>query len=132
MIVKEIMSTSILCCRPDDDFATLQNTMKAEDIGIIPVCDVQKHVLGIITDRDLLLRQSDGKKAVQLMTSPVVTIDSNEDIHKAALILSKNKIRCLPVVESGKLVGMLTFKEFAKKKYLSAEIGHIIYNIYNN
>jgi signal-transduction protein with cAMP-binding, CBS, and nucleotidyltransferase domain len=65
------------------------------------------------------------------MTESPVWVNSGDDIHQAALKFSKYGIRRLPVLESGRLVGMLTMKDLAKKKVLMAEIGHILYNICN-
>lgn len=129
MLVKDIMTSSILSVSPRDSFEKICFIMKSEDIGSIPVCDNQNHILGIITDRDLLLRYFEGCTAEDIMTKSPVTVNSNEDIHSAALKFSKHKVRRLPVLEGERLAGMLSLKDLAKKKVLTAEIGHIIYNI---
>lgn len=129
MIVKDIMSTTIVAARPEDDFSQLCYIMRSEDVGAVPVCDIQNRLLGIITDRDLIMRYEDGLKAHDLMTKSPITVKATDDIHDAALIFSKYRIRRLPVLDGEKLVGMLSLRDFAKKKVLTAEIGHIIYNI---
>ena len=129
MIVKDIMSTTIVAARPEDDFSQLCYIMRSEDVGAVPVCDIQNRLLGIITDRDLVTRYEDGLTAQDLMTKSPITVKANDDIHDAALIFSKYRIRRLPVLDGEKLVGMLSLRDFAKKKVLTAEIGHIIYNI---
>jgi CBS domain-containing protein len=53
------------------------------------------------------------------------------NIHDAALLFSKHGIRRLPVVDGDKLTGMLSMKDLARKKVMTAEIGHIIYSISN-
>lgn len=102
---------------------------KSEDIGIIPICDKQNHILGVITDRDLVVRYKEGLLAKDLMTSAPITVNAEDEIHRAALVFSKYKIRRLPVLHNDKLVGMLSLKDLAKKKIFTAEIGHIIYSI---
>ena len=77
------------------------------------------------------MRRDEGQDAKALMTASPVTVNSGDDIHQAALKFSKYGIRRLPVLDSGRLVGMLSFKDLAKKKVLTAEIGHIMYNICN-
>ena len=129
MIVKDIMSTTIVAARPEDDFSQLCYIMRSEDVGAVPVCDIQNRLLGIITDRDLVMRYEDGLTAQDLMTKSPITVKATDDIHDAALIFSKYRIRRLPVLDGEKLVGMLSLRDFAKKKVLTAEIGHIIYNI---
>jgi len=77
------------------------------------------------------MRDGFGKTASEVMTSCVITADIKEDIHDAALKMSRFGIRRLPVLENDKLAGMLSFKDLAKKKIFTAEIGHIIYEICN-
>ena len=131
MVVKDIMSTSIVTASPDDSYDALCYIMKSEDVGAVPVCDAQKHLLGIVTDRDLIIRYKDGLTAQELMTKSPVVVNVSDDIHVAAINFSKYRIRRLPVLDNEKLVGMLSLRDLAKKKVLTAEIGHIIYNICN-
>lgn len=131
MLVKDLMSASVISVKPGDTYEQISFIMRCEDIGIVPVCDIQNHLLGVITDRDMLLRQGLGSTAEKIMTPNPVTVNSGDDIHQAALKFSKYGIRRLPVLDGGRLVGMLTFKDLAKKKFLAVEIGHIIYNICN-
>ena len=132
MLVKDLMSSSVICVSPDDSIERIIFTMKSEDVGILPVCDKQNHVLGVITDRDVVLRQDKASTARELMTENVITVNSGDDIHQAALKFSKYGIHRLPVVENQRLIGILSLKDMAKKKVFTAEIGHIIYNIYNH
>lgn len=131
MLVKDLMSASVISVKPEDSSEQISFVMRCEDIGMVPVCDSMNHLLGIITDRDVVVRQSLGITADKLMTSPPVTVNAGDDIHQAALKFSKYGIRRLPVLDSGRLVGILSLKDLAKKKVLTAEIGHIIYNICN-
>ncbi len=132
MLVKDLMSTSIVHIPPDTKLDNIRFIMKSEDIGIVPVCDGQNHLLGVITDRDIVIRQDYGKNAGEIMTEDVVTVNSGDDIHQAALKFSKYGVHRLPVIDNSKLVGILSLKDLAKKKVFTAEIGHIIYNIYNH
>ena len=132
MLVKDLMSSSVNFVSPDDSIERIIFTMKSEDVGILPVCDKQNHVLGVITDRDVVLRQDKASTARELMTENVITVNSGDDIHQAALKFSKYGIHRLPVVENQRLIGILSLKDMAKKKVFTAEIGHIIYNIYNH
>lgn len=132
MLVKDLMSSFVSCVSPEDTVDKIIFIMKSEDVGILPVCDKQNHVLGVITDRDVILRQDKGGTAESLMTDNVVTVNAGDDIHQAALKFSKYGVHRLPVVENQRLCGMLSLKDMAKKKVFTAEIGHIIYNIYNH
>ena len=132
MLVKDLMSASISYVFQDDTIERVIFIMKSEDVGILPVCDKQNHVLWVITDRDIVVRNDNTKLASEIMTENVVTVNSGDDIHQAALKFSKYGIHRLPVIDNQRLVGMLSLKDLAKKKVLTAEIGHIIYNIYNH
>ena len=132
MLVKDLMSTSVISVNPDNTYDEIVFLMQCEDIGIVPVCDVQNHLLGVITDRDLLLRRNSGDIACDFMTPSPVTVNADDDIHQAAMKFSQYAVRRLPVLDNGHLTGILSFKDLAKKKVFAAEIGHIIYNICNH
>lgn len=129
MLVKDLMSTSIISVSPEDTLERVIFIMKSEDVGVVPVCDLQNRLVGIITDRDLIIR--DGLCAADFMTEAPVTVNTQDDIHNAALKFSQYKVRRLPVLDGERLAGMLSLKDLAKKKILMAEIGHIIYSICN-
>ncbi len=137
MLVKDVMSSSIISVSPEDTLETVCILMKSEDVGVIPVCDKQNHILGVITDRDIVLKLAENPKnisvvaAQNIMSSSPVTVNSGDDIHDAALKFSAHKIRRLPVLDGERLVGLLSLKDLAKKRVLTAEIGHIVYNICN-
>ncbi len=131
MMVKDLMTTSVTSVKPDAPVTAAVNIMRGEDVGIVPVCDIQNHLLGIITDRDIIMRDGIGKNVQDIMTKPVVCAAAKEDIHDAAIKMSENGVRRLPVIENEKLVGMLSLKDLARKKIFTAEIGHIIYDICN-
>jgi len=131
MMVKDLMTVSVTCVRPDMPADAVIRIMQKEDVGIVPVCDIQNHLLGVITDRDIIMRDGFGKTAGEIMTTPVFTADIKEDIHDAALRMSEQGVRRLPVLENEKLAGMLSLKDLSRKRIFTAEIGHIIYNICN-
>lgn len=132
MQVKDLMSSSITYVTWNTPIDEISILMRSENIGIVPVCDVQNHLLGVITDRDIIVRKERGHTAEEIMTEEVITVDAKDDIHQAALKFSKYGVHRLPVMENNRLVGMLSLKDMAKKKVFTAEIGHIIYNIYNH
>ena len=131
MLVKDIMKISVASLKPEDSVSAAIKIMRGEDTGIVPVCDVQNHLLGVITDRDIILRDGADKTAQEIMTTPVFTADVKEDIHDAAMRMSEHGVRRLPVLENDKLAGMLSLKDLSSKRIFIAEIGHIIYDICN-
>lgn len=92
--------------------------MNEYHIGGIPVVDESSHLVGIVTNRDLRF-ESDMDKAIDdVMTSEnLVTTDQQTDLASASLILQKNKIEKLPVVDKdNRLIGLITYKDITKAK----------------
>lgn len=131
MLVKDLMTTAITSVPPGSPAAAAVKIMRSEDVGIVPVCDIQGHLLGVVTDRDILIRDGFGKTVDEIMSRDVVYAAPKDDIHDAAMKMSDYGVRRLPVVENEKLAGMLSLKDLAGKRIFTAEIGHIIYNICN-
>ena len=131
MLVKDLMTAAVTSVPPGSAVDSAIKVMRSEDVGIVPVCDIQGHLLGVITDRDILIRDGFGKTVDEIMSRDVISAAPKDDIHDAALKMSKYGVRRLPVLENEKLTGMLSLKDLAGKRIFTAEIGHIIYNICN-
>ena len=136
MIVKDLMTTAVTCVQSGSPVAAAVTIMRAEDVGIVPVCDIQGLLMGVVTDRDILIRgglvqDCTGKTVDDVMSPNVVYAAPKDDIHDAALKMSQYGVRRLPVVENEKLAGILSLKDLASKRIFTAEIGHIIYNVCN-
>ncbi|MCQ2138505.1 MAG: IMP dehydrogenase [Bacteroidales bacterium] len=92
--------------------------MRENHIGGIPVVDERKHLIGIVTNRDLRFQQDNTTPIKNVMTREnLVTIGPEADLLKATEVLSRNKIEKLPVVDAdGKLVGLITYRDITKIK----------------
>ncbi len=103
MTVKELMSTNVYFISSDAPVTSAAALMKKNNIGLVPVCDSKGCLLGLITDRDIVLRAlTDDKKKLEelivsdVMTKDIVTISPEMDIHDAACIFSQKEfIVCL-------------------------------------
>jgi len=92
--------------------------MREYKIGGIPVVDDKKHLVGIITNRDLRFERDDSRPVSEVMTKEnLITTNEFTDFEKAADILQKYKIEKLPVVDKDfKLIGLITYKDIIKIK----------------
>lgn len=91
--------------------------MRENRIGGIPVVDDDNKLIGIVTNRDLRFQTDFAKSIEEIMTKDGLVTTENPDLNHASDILLKNKIEKLPVVDkSGRLVGLLTYKDITKVK----------------
>ena len=133
MTVKELMTTRVCFLKSDATIPDAAALMKKNNIGVVPVCDNRGCLLGLITDRDILIRalalgtgSLEQIKVSDIMTASVVTVSPEMNIHDAACMFSKRKVHRLPVLENDRLVGMLSLTDLAKKKIFLAEVGDIM------
>ena len=86
-------------------------------IGGIPVVDNQGILKGIVTNRDLRFENNHSRKITEVMTTNLITTNHKTNLEAAARILQKHKIEKLPMVdETGKLIGLITYKDITKIK----------------
>jgi CBS domain-containing protein len=118
MKVSEIMTKSVASLNSDDTVERAAQVMDEHNIGSMPVCSGE-NVIGIITDRDITLRnvargENPRVQTVrEIMTSNPVIVDQDMDIHDAARIMSERQIRRLPVVKDNRLIGFIALGDIA-------------------
>lgn len=111
--VREAMRTEVLTVTKGVNVARAAKLMASKDVGSIVVVDGEKPV-GILTEKDLLMKvvSEDLKpskvRVGKIMSAPLITIDPDVDIVEAAKMMASHKIRRIPVVKNGKLVGIVT------------------------
>ncbi|MBO9128843.1 CBS domain-containing protein [Bacillus sp. 165] len=125
--VREIMSTDIFCCTPLDNAYEAALMMKQQDVGVIPVVE-NGHVVGLVTDRDLVIRgiaekHPGSSKITDLMSTEVICVSPNDPVEKATELMATHQIRRLPVVENGQLVGMLSLGDIAVEDQVDEQAG---------
>jgi CBS domain-containing protein len=132
MKVKEIMSSDVACVRMNDSVETAAQLMGQYDVGSIPVCD-QDQVVGIITDRDIALRSvatgQENQRVGDIMSADVATGEPNMDVHDAARVMSERQIRRLPIVDNGRLVGIVALGDLSVEPALQDNAEWALKNI---
>ncbi len=93
------------------------NLMAEYKIGGIPVVNIERQLVGIVTNRDLRFERNLTKNISDVMTKKVITTNEFTDFEKAADILQQYKIEKLPVIDKGgSLIGLITYKDIIKIK----------------
>ncbi len=111
--VRDAMARKVLTAGPNTTVAKAAKMMAERGVGSIIIAKGKKPV-GILTERDLLMKvvstdlRPSKIRVGKIMSAPILSIGPNEDITQAARIMAKNKLRRLPVVERGKLIGIVT------------------------
>ncbi|WP_310992235.1 IMP dehydrogenase [Aequorivita marina] len=102
--------------RKENTVGDAQQTMREYSIGGIPIINEEGILIGIVTNRDLRFEKDLKRPLVEVMTSEnLVTVAEGTSLKQAEIILQKNKIEKLPVVDDhGKLLGLITFRDITK------------------
>jgi CBS domain-containing membrane protein len=130
ILVEDVMSTDLFTLGRNDKLSVADDLMKQQRIRHIPILDSDGELCGIVTQRDLfrgiLLRSLGyGDRAEQklldslsvkdAMHDEVLTISATSTLGDAATLMLSNKVGCLPVVDGGRLVGMISEADFVKQ-----------------
>lgn len=144
MLAKDIMTREVIAVKPSDRVDEVARLLVEHKISGIPVVDEDNHVVGIITEKDLIVKASelrvpfyvtlfdsiiflenpirfnnDLKKytAVNVkdaMTKQVVVVEEDTEISEVVKIMQNKRINRVPVVRNGKLVGIITRNDVLK------------------
>jgi CBS domain-containing protein len=117
MKVRDIMTTAIWSCPDNASVASAANTMLDHNCGFVPVVTAEGEILGVLTDRDIcmaLVRKNARPSELpvsEIARGRVVTCSPADEIHVAIQIMEGSKVRRLPVVEDGKLRGIVSMTD---------------------
>lgn len=121
MKVSDIMSGRVVSIGQKEPVIAAARLLKRMNLGALPVTDDSGKLRGIITDRDIVLRcvaaGADPRtlEIREIMSRGVVTASPDARVDDAARRMGRGQVRRLPVVEDGKLVGMLSLADMARK-----------------
>ena len=106
--------------KEDATAADAAKRLAEKSIGAVPVCDTNDHLIGVVTDRDLVVEVvaagKDPKKTRvgDLVHGEAVTIGADDSIDEAIRTMQQHKVRRLPVIDGTKLVGMVSQANIAR------------------
>ncbi len=122
MKVREVMTASVKCIRPDAKLRDAAEQMRTLDVGLLPVCGDEDKLVGVITDRDIAIRSTasgaDPNNATvkEVMTEEVYYCFEEQEVPEAAHLMEQKQIRRLVVINDRKrLAGIISLGDLAVK-----------------
>ncbi|MDP9321008.1 MAG: CBS domain-containing protein [Chloroflexota bacterium] len=125
MKVEELMTRDPATLGPESTCSEAAALMKRQDCGSLPVVK-DGRLVGIVTDRDIVVRGiAGGKDPAQLAVSEImtpgpITVAPGMKAEDASKLMSEKQVRRLPVVENGRLVGILAIGQVARHESANA------------
>lgn len=116
---REMMHGGVECIGERETLAQAAKKMRELNVGALPICGEDDRLHGIITDRDIVVRciaQGGDPRtttAGDLAQGTPVWVDADADIDEAMTKMIDNRIRRLPVIDRGRLVGMISEADLA-------------------
>jgi len=135
MKVKELMTKKVITAAKDTSLREIAKMFEKYDIGFVPVINPEREVLGVITDRDVVIRGlarglSGEANAEEVMTQVVIDIHRDEDARRALELMGEYQIRRLIVVnDEKKLCGVVSLSDLARIKHTNRFVNEILYEI---
>jgi CBS domain-containing protein len=117
--IRDLMTVKPRTVKTGDSIVDAAKLMRGEDAGIAPIVDGER-LVGVLTDRDIAVRVvAEGKdpsktKVEEIASGSLVTLEPEQDLDDALRLMAQHQVRRLPVVESGKLVGIVAQADVAR------------------
>ncbi len=117
MQISEVMQQDLISVNINDTVKKVASIMKEEDIGVVPVMDEGKAV-GIVTDRDIIISCIAGGHSTDdpishAMTEEIISIERDHSIQEASMLMQKNKVSRLLVMDNEKPVGIISLQDLS-------------------
>lgn len=132
----EIMTRNVTTANIELDLQSIARLMRDEDLGVLPVVDAAQKLVGVVTDRDVVVRAAaDGRdlkqtKVAEIMTRELHTARENDFVFQAIRLMGDKQIRRVPVInETGELAGILSLADIALETEDEREIAEALEDI---
>jgi CBS domain-containing protein len=116
--LRDIMTPGVVSASLDDDLLRVAQLMRDRNVGSVVICDHDGSPAAMITDRDLAVRaladgRQGGEPASEHASRPLISGEPEMALEEAAALMVQHRVRRLPVVADGELVGIVTLDDIA-------------------
>lgn len=139
MKVKDCMTKTIYACKPETTLQDVAKTMNTNHVGCIPICDNSNNLVGLVTDRDIVLRGVAFGKDIkttpisEVMTTKLYCCDANDEISAAERLMSNWQVKRVPVTDNNKIIGIVTVENIVNNNSIDQDRAYkAIEGIYHN
>lgn len=135
MKLRDIMTNQVVRIHPEETVMTASRMLEHYNIGVLPVCGGDGRLCGVVTDRDIVTRclapgKDAGKTTVRdVMTAKVIVGRPDMDAAMAAGLMGREQIRRLPIMENGKLCGVVSIGDLARSEETCMDAGDALTEI---
>ena len=122
MKLRDIMTNQVIKIQPEETVAVAARMLEHNNIGAMPVCSNDGRLCGMVTDRDIVTRCLASGKAPEttsvseIMTSKIYVGRPDMEVSMASGLMGREQIRRLPVMQDGKLCGMVSLGDIARRE----------------
>ena len=138
MKICDIMSDRVISIGMDEPVSAAARLLKSHNIGAVPVCSGDGKLRGIVTDRDIVLRcvaadaDPNTTPVKEIMSRGILTAQPFDDAEKAAMLMTQYHVRRLPVLDNGRLVGIVALSDLARNSNCEMEAASALTEISSN
>ena len=122
MQVRELMTERVISVGQDEPVTAAARLLKRHNIGALPVCDSSGRLRGLVTDRDIVLRcvamgeDPQTTRTGEIMSRGILTAEPDDSVDRAVRVMAQDQVRRLPVLDNGRLVGMVSLCDMARNR----------------
>ncbi len=134
--VRDIMTADPACVRETDGIVEAARIMRREDAGVVPVTDGDRKLIGIITDRDIVVRLvTEGRnplecKVSEAMTKHIRSVREDASVDDVVSIMRGANVRRVPVCDAGdRVVGIVSMADLAVETNEKGKVGDVVQDI---
>ena len=138
MRVRDIMSQPVIRIGAEEPVSVAARTLTHYNIGALPVCGADGKICGMVTDRDIVTRclaanrSPEATSVREIMSAGVLSVSPDLEVNAAAGLMGRRQVRRLPVVEKGRLCGMISLGDIATKEESAYDAADALIQITEN